>query len=221
MDHRKLFVAGLAVWAVLAAQLIVLSIVAPEQARGMAAGLGAELLTGREGGVPVGLAAGAHPLLVWQTSFLQDIGTALLGYPLFLWALHKHHDKDWYVMRRLRLIEAKAGEHERFVERWGPIGLGAFMLLPFLVNGPFIAMVIGRLAGIPTKRLLLPVIVATVVTAAAWVFFFDTMFGLLNAVDDRLVTGLVVVAVSVVVLIGVVDFVRDHRAMKARETKEE
>lgn len=209
--ERPLFTVGLAIWLFLAVQLALLATLWPEQGRAMAIGLSAELLTGREGGLPAALQAGYHPMLAWETSVLQDFGTAFLGYPVFLYALHRYYDRDVYLMRRLRRIEQKAAQHQGYVHRWGPLGIAVFMLIPFLVNGPFIGLVLGRLTGIHTRDLLAPVIVATIVVAGAWTFFVDAMLDVLEAVDPRLGWWAAALAVAVVVVLGIIDFAREHR----------
>lgn len=211
MNELRLLVAGGFIWLALAMQFLLLVLFWPAQAGPMVIGLTAELLTGREGGLPAGLAAGYHPMLAWVTSFMQDLGTALLGYPVFLWLLHHYHDRDWYLMRRLRAIEAKAAAHQKYVERWGPFGIGAFMLVPFLVNGPFIGLIVGRIAGIPSRKLLGPVIIATIVTAAIWTFFIDQMLRLLESVDPRLGYVSAGLAVWVVLMLGIWDYMREGK----------
>ncbi len=216
--EMRLFIAGAAIWVFLAAEFLVLAFLARDQARGMVAGLVAELLTGREGGIPVGLQAGAHPLLMWQVSFLQDFGTAFLGYPLFLYLIHRYHDSDVYLMRRLRRIEAKASEHQAYVHKWGPLGVSLFMLVPFLVNGPFVALILGRICGIRTRNLLGPVMVTTILVAGAWVLFFDQLFALVNAVDQRIGYYVAGGTVLIIATLGLIDFWREHREIAKAES---
>ncbi len=213
--ERPIFIAGLAIWAVIGAGLILLRLASPLQARAVASGLVAELAGGREAGIPVALALGANPWFVWPTSFLQDLGTAFVSYPIFLYVLHRYHDSDRYVMRRIRLIEEKAEAHEGYVKRWGPVGIGLFMLVPFLVNGPYIALILGRLAGIRTRELLAPVIVATIVTAAIWTFFFDQLLALLLTVHPQIGWIIAGAAAAVVLSLAAIDFWRDHQRVRS------
>lgn len=213
----ELFSFGLFCWSLVGGLVAVLFLFDPEQGRALLAGIAAELLSGREGGVPVGLAAGAHALFVWQGSFLQDLGTAFTGYPVFLYFLHKYHDKDWYLMRKLRRMEVAAQDHQSYVTRWGPLGIGAFMFVPFLVNGPFVGLVLGRITGIPTKKLLPVVVAATIITAGLWTFAFDAMIQFAGKFDTRIGYGIAALAVSVVLVLGVIDFLREHRELTDEE----
>lgn len=207
--ERELLIAGTLLWLALGTFIALVWLADAAQARALMAGLLAELAAGREAGIPVGLAAGASPWLVWPVSASQDLGTALLGYPVFLYLLHRFQDSDRYLMRRLRSIETKAAKNKAYIEKWGPIGVGLFMLIPFLVNGPYIALVLGRLAGIRTPRLIAPVVVATIVTAGLWTFFFDRLMALLENVHPD--TGWYVAGgtATVVVTVGIADFIRE------------
>jgi uncharacterized membrane protein len=208
---------GLFCWSLLMALLVFLFLFDPGQARALLAGLAAELVSGREGGIPVGLAAGAHGLFVWQGSFLQDLGSAFTGYPVFLYFLHRYHDRDWYLMRKLRRIEKTALGRKKYVGRWGPLGIGAFMLVPFMVNGPFVALVLGRLTGIPSRKLLPVVVVSTIITAALWTFFFDSMLNLVEGVDPRFGYWFAGVALVTVLMLGLVDFIKEHNEISEEE----
>jgi hypothetical protein len=113
---------------------------------------------------------------------------------------------------RIRRFEAAAERHEKYVRRWGPLGVFTFMLMPFLVNGPLVGLLVGRIAGIRTRHLLLPVVGATAVGAGAWTFFYDRMLGLARGLHPSLPRWVATGTVGVIVLLGVVDLVRGWRA---------
>ncbi len=194
-----LLVGGVVVWLALLIEVIVVTWADPLLGRGVVIGMAAEIFTGRESGIPTALAAGVPAWLVFQISFTQDIGSALLVYPVFLHLLHKHHDADNYVMRRVRAFEAAAQERRRR-RRWGPVALGLFMLVPFLVNGPMVGLMVGRLAGLRTRIVLPTVIIATIIAAAMWTFFFDAMIGLGQQIHPQ--AGLMIAAAMVVIVVA-------------------
>lgn len=207
----RIWSAGLALIGFLVLEFLLIRVLWAEAFEALLVGLGAEIAAGREAGIPVAIAAGAPRVLVWQVSFTQDLAGAMFGFPIFLLLLERYHDRDNVLMRRVRRIEAAAERHRKAVHRWGPVGLGVFMLLPFLVNGPFIALILGRLAGMRRREVLWSVIAATILTAAAWTYFFDRMHALATRVDDRFGWVIAGVAVLVVVLLAVVDLIRDRR----------
>jgi uncharacterized membrane protein len=216
-DERRLWFAAAVVYGVLAAELTFVWLWDPSWGRAELSAFVAEVFTGREGGIPVAAAAGVPPIVIFTVSVTQDLAAFFLTYPVFLWLLHRHHDAHNFVMRRVRRIEAAAHRHRAYADRWGPVGVFVFMLIPFLVNGPLVGGALGRLAGIPTRRLIVPVVASTVLAAAGWVFFFDQTIGRLEVVDPRvgyLVAGVILVGLVTAGVLGLV--VEERRARTAR-----
>jgi uncharacterized membrane protein len=209
-------VAGLVLLGSLVVQTLLIGVVDPHLARVLAGAAVTEAFAGREGGIPVGLAQGAPRILVFQYSAMQDLGTAFLVYPLFLRLIHRTGGEDGFFVGRIRRIEAAAERHEQYVRRWGPLGVFLFMLLPFLVNGPLVGLLAGRIAGIRTRHLLLPVIGATVVGAGAWTFFYDRMLGLARGLHPSLPRWVAAATVGVIVLLGVANLVRGWRTHRRK-----
>ena len=251
--ERVLFMIGLLLLGSVIAELVVLLVLVPEIGMPALQGLGAEIVTGREGGVPVGLNAGVPAILMWQLSWSQDLAGAFLVYPLFLHLLHVQDRNEarlrdrmmalWYqrdaglapravglrilvyrlgfaLMRRVDRLQAASLRHEKKVRRWGRAGIFVFMLIPFLVNGPLIAFILGRLIGIRTRLLVAPIVVATMVTAALWVAFFDTMLSIVNAIDPRFGTYVAVGAVVIVVGLAAWDVLRERGAVPIDDSEE-
>ena len=210
MQARRLLWWGAGLWTVVAAELVLATLFFGDLARGMAFGISSEIFAGREVGIPVALQAGVPPWLVAQVSFTQDIGSALLVYPLFQWLITRYHEADNAFMRRLRRIESAADRHQTYVRRWGPLGLGLFMLMPFLVNGPLVGLVLGRLAGLHERHILVAVVAATAVAAVSWTFFFDAMRALVAGIHPW--AGWFIAAAMLAVVVGLAtwDWIRDH-----------
>ena len=208
---KRLIVTGVVLLAAVVAELAIASAVWPGAGAALWQGVGLELFTGREAGIPVALQGNAPPWLVAQVSATQDIGIVCLAFPAVLWALHRYRDRDNVVMRRLRRIQERAQAHKRFARRWGPLGIFAFMLVPFLVNGPLLGATMGRVAGIPTRSLIAPVVGATVLAALMWAYAYDLLFSLVGGLDPRVPPALTLALVGAVVLWGVVGEAREAR----------
>lgn len=213
----SMLLASLGLYAGLVVETALIWIARPGVARALVQGVVTEVFTGREGGIPVALQGGAPQLLVFQYSVTQDLAAGFLVYPLFLYVLHRFWDSEAYVMRRLRRIESKARRHQEYVERWGPLGLYFFMLTPFLVNGPLFGLVLGRLAGMHTRNLLVPVVAATVTAAAVWTFFYEHALRVANSVDPHLGWWIAGGIAGLLSFLVAVDFVREHRAMRRED----
>lgn len=207
-----LFLAGLGLWAIILGEVALWFAYDPDLAKRILLFMGAEIFTGREPGISVATSQGIAKWIIFHISALQDIASALLMYPFFLWALHEYRDHDNYLMRRLRQIEEKAQGNQKYVKRWGPTGIALFMLIPFLINGPMVGMVLGRLSGLRTRQVLPPVIVATVIAAAAWTYFFDILFDLTGRVDGRIGVWISIAMVTVVVLLAAWDWWRERNS---------
>lgn len=195
----RLIVVGFLLLASVLVELALATFLWPGAGRALWEGVVLEMFTGREAGIPIALGGGAPPWVVAQISATQDIGVVCLAYPAFLWALHRFDHKDNFVMRRLRRLQQHAANHKAFVHRYGPLGIFLFMLVPFLLNGPLLGAIMGRLAGITTRWLILPVVGATVVAAVAWSYAYDTLFRLVGNLDPRIPPLLTIVLVGLLV----------------------
>ena len=182
----RLLVVGCVLLTGVFVELAIATYLWPDSGASLWQGLVLEMFTGREAGIPVSLQSGAPPWAIAQISATQDIAVVCLAYPVFLWALNRFEHKENFVMKRLRRLQERARAHESFVHRWGPLGIFAFMLVPFLVNGPLFGAAMGRLAGIATRHLILPVVGATVLAALMWTYAYDTLFSLVDGLDPRI-----------------------------------
>lgn len=195
LELRFVLVGLILICAVLT-ELIIATALWPEAGIALWQGMAVEMFTGREAGIPISLQGGAPPWVVAQLSATQDIGIVCLAYPALLWTLHRFRDRDNLIMRRLRRIEAHAAKHQKFVHRWGPLGIATFMLIPFLINGPLLGATMGRLTGIRTRYLIAPVVAATVIAAFMWTYAYDALFALVDGLDPRVPPLLTIVLVG-------------------------
>ncbi len=188
-----LWIAGWVLVSLLLIELLIALVLDASLGRAMVAGMVAEVLSGREGGIPVAIAAGVPPVLVWQVSVTQDIAFFCLLFPVFLVTYHERQGKGGFIMRRLERFEEEARKRQGFARKWGPVGVFLFMLTPFIVNGPMVGGILGRLVGIRTRHLLAPVILSTMTASAFWTIFFVKTIDRLEAIDPRLGYGLAAV----------------------------
>lgn len=215
----RILVVGAILLAAVLVELILATVIDREAGAALWRGVLLEMFTGREAGIPVSLQGGAPAWVVAQISATQDIGIVCLAYPAFLWALHRYRDRDNFVMRRLRKLQERAQGHRKFVRRWGPLGIFAFMLVPFLVNGPLLGAAMGRVAGVSTKYLIAPVVAATIVAALAWTYAYDAIFNLVDGLDPRLPPLLTIAIVGSLLLWAGIGEVLEHRREKRKASQ--
>lgn len=175
--ERLMLVGGSLVLLAVAAEVAIACFLRPGWGVALMRELFIEITVGREASFPIALEGGVPPLLLTQVSFTQDIGLFCVLFPIFLRVMQRFHGRQNWIMGRLRRVQAAAEKRRHIARRWGPWGIFLFMLVPFLVNGPIIGGAMGRLAGMPTKSLLGPVVASTVVAAFAWAYFYDALLG--------------------------------------------
>lgn len=209
---------GLLIFALLAMETLLILLVEPSLVQPILRGWLAEVLTGRESGIAVFLEGEVPLLLTMQYSAMQDLATSFIVFPLYVYLLNRYNDRDNLLMRLVRRTREKAQRHERRVQRQGPVYLFFFMLIPFLVNGPLIGLMVGRLVGIRMPVLVTIVVAATVVPAIAWTFFYNTLFRLteqiLPAAPTYITIGVVVLVVIIIVVGSAIEAVRDIKEKK-------
>lgn len=181
---RGWLVGGSVLLAAAVLQPLLVFLVEPAWAVGLAAAMAAELVTGREAAIPLAVAAGVPAGWIAFTSILQNLALAALIVPVAL--------------RGAQAVEVRRGAWGRFLHNlragaskqvhqgrsaWALFG---FMLLPFLPNGAVIAGVIGGLAGIDARRLAVVLVAAVTITATVWSFAYAWLADALGSVHPAL-----------------------------------
>lgn len=103
------------------------------------------------------------------TSIVNDLGALLVVVPLFWLALERLRQRP-LIGGLLLSLEKTAFEHRRFIDRWGLIGLVLFAWTPAYGGGILTAGILGVLARVPVKRLLVALSVAIVGIISFWGF---------------------------------------------------
>jgi uncharacterized membrane protein len=176
--ERVLLMLGLVLLGAVLTELILLTVAFPQQGMALWRAVAVEMVAGREAAIPIALRGGVPRWMVAQVSATQDIGVVCLAYPLFLHLMHRFEHRDNWLMTRMRRIQKDADGNRGLVHRWGGFGVFLFMLVPFLVNGPLVGAIAGRLTGMTTRDLMLPVVAATCIAAVAWTYFYDAVLRL-------------------------------------------
>lgn len=196
--ERMVLLAGAVLLGGLLAELIFLTVAFPAQGSALWRMLAVEVVAGREAAIPVALRSDVPRWIVAQVSTTQDIGVVCFAYPLFLRLMHRFQDRRNWFFDRMRRIQSDADAHRGFVHRWGGLGVFLFMLVPFLVNGPLVGAIAGRLTGLRTMDLVLPVLASTCISALAWTYFYDEVFKLAGDLHPLLPPILTAVVVGLV-----------------------
>lgn len=156
----------------------------PAWGAGLGAAMVAELVTGREAAIPLALVAGTPPWLVAATSITQNLALAAILVPLAKQSLAAVGRRNSFSARFMQGLRESAAKRLPAGRSAG--ALFAFMLVPFVANGPVLAGLVGVMAGMTMQRLVPVVVAAVVVTATAWTYAYAAITSTLARFDERL-----------------------------------
>ena len=206
---RPWFLVGAALAVAALLQPVFAFMVEPDWAAGLSAAMTAELVTGREAAIPFAVAAGVPAAWIALTSILQNLALAALIVPAAARGAHAVEARPGFWGRLLHSLHGGASRQlHQGRSAWALFG---FMLLPFVANGAVIASVIGVLAGIEVRRLVLAVVAAVVITAAAWSFAYSGLASILASVHPALALLPAVISCAVILVWGIAAVVRTRR----------
>lgn len=212
--QRTVLIAGVVLASLLAAEVVLTWLLLPDAVDGLLTGIALEFITGRETAFPAALAAGTPPFLVAMASVFQNLAVAALVSPLAIRLLDRWRAHEHFLARRLRRIESSALRHRGFVTTWGPLGLFAFMLVPFLANGALVSLILARVCGIPLRNALAPVAAATVLMSFVWAYALDAVLRWTGRIDSRIPALVATFIAASVVLWAAWDEWRERQSRK-------
>jgi len=166
--------AGLIIFLVYAAVLIAIAIIEPDPYAGAWHLVIGNLLLGRAYNITVGLQEGYHPAYLFFQCGLGDIILLLLVYPLLV-AGYRRAIEWRFIGPGIANIRATAEKHKQRIERFGAVGLVAFVLFPAWSTGPLVAGVVGYLVGMRTSVAFTSIVIGNFLSVAAWIWLIDWM----------------------------------------------
>ncbi|HEX2066833.1 MAG TPA: small multi-drug export protein [Candidatus Thermoplasmatota archaeon] len=130
--------------------------------------VGALFVAGKEGGIPLGLAAGGDPTLVAMAILGTDLAMTFLLYPLVHAAFDGVQRTRGLLGGMLRTAQKNARRHRKVVDRYGAAGLYLYMLVPFAFNSPLVGIALGRIAQLSPLLTMAVVSGAIATTTVLW-----------------------------------------------------
>jgi uncharacterized membrane protein len=177
-----------------AVALIAIAIIEPDPYAGAWRLVIGNLLLGRAYNITVGLQEGYHPAYLFFQCGMGDIIVLFLAYPLLI-AGYRRAIEWRFVGPGIANIRATAEKHKWRIERFGAVGLVAFVLFPAWSTGPLVAGVVGYLVGMRTSVAFASIVIANFLSVAAWIWLIDSMRRLSESLGEWLpwiVAGLVI-----------------------------
>lgn len=135
-----------------------------------------DVVFGREAAMMFGATLQLPPWLMLVVNVVQSLALGLLATVAVLYFVDQRG--RGLIGRWAREAREFADRRRTVIDRWGPLGIFMFMLVPFLAK-PVIGALAGRLAGLDMRRIVVPITAATVATAAAWAYLSVTVVDLL------------------------------------------
>jgi len=158
------------------------------------------LVFGRAAGLAYAYSVGLGHAKVISVTIVVETLHVLVFYPLFVFSW-----RHLLVIKSLKnvfeRIHRAAETHKAKIQRYGIIGLFAFVWFPFWMTGPVVGSVIGFLLGLPVWLNMTVVLAGTYVAIVAWAFFLRELHERVAAYDPYAAMALVMLLI-VIILAG-------------------
>ena len=155
------------------------------------------LVFGRAAGLAYAYSVGLGHAKVIPVTIVVETLHVLVFYPLFVFSW-----RHLLVIKSLKnifeRIHQAAETHKAKIQRYGVVGLFAFVWFPFWMTGPVVGSVIGFLLGLPVWLNMTAVLVGTYVAIVGWAFFLREVHERVAAYDPYAAMALVVILIVIV-----------------------
>jgi uncharacterized membrane protein len=157
---------------------------------------------GRAAGLAFGYSVDLSPVTVVLVCMVAETASVLIVYPLFVFSW-----RHLLVIKSLKKVFARihdaAETHKGSIQRYGIIGLFAFVWFPFWMTGPVVGCAIGFLLGLPIWLNISVVLAGTCVAILSWALVLGEVHERFVSYDPYAAMALVVFII-VIVIVGYV-----------------
>jgi len=173
---------------------------APEESQILIGMTATTLVFGRAAGLAYAYSLGLGHAKVIPVTIVVETLHVLVFYPLFVFSW-----RHLLVIKSLKnifeRIHQSAETHKATIQRYGIIGLVAFVWIPFWMTGPVVGSVIGFLLGLPVWLNMTAVLIGTYIAIVGWAFLLREVHERVAAYDPYAAMALVMFLI-VIVLVG-------------------
>ena len=208
----RLLLAGAALALIYTAWLGVKLLSSPQQSQVLIGITATAIIFGRAAGLAFGYSIGMGHATVITVCMIVETIQVLVLYPLFVFSW-----RQLLVIKRLKnafeRIQKAAERHKDKVQRYGAIGVFAFVWFPFWMTGPVVGSVIGFLLGLRVWVNMTAVLAGTYVAIICWALFLRRLHEQVAAYSSY--AGVILMALLIaVILVG--NFLLRRRQQKVR-----
>jgi uncharacterized membrane protein len=159
-----------------------------------------EVIFGRAAAMAFAYSLGlGHGMVILVCMFLETIQVFLI-YPLFVFSW-RHLLQIRWLKRFFDRLHKAAETHKDKVERYGIIGIFAFVWLPFYMTGPVVGSVIGFLLGLRIRWTMAAVLSGTFVAIFCWALFMGKVQKHVASTSSY-ATFILLILVLIIILVG-------------------
>lgn len=174
-------------------------LLSPDQSQVLIGMTATELLFGRAAAMAFGYTLGLGHRTVIPICIIMETILVLISYPLFVFSW-----RHLLVIKRLRnvfdRIQKSAETHKDKVQKYGVIGLFAFVWFPFWMTGPVVGSVIGFLLGLRVWLNMTVVLAGTTLAIFSWAFLLRQFHKQIASYSSY--AAMVLMALLVVIIIA-------------------
>jgi uncharacterized membrane protein len=180
------------------AWLAVKLLVSPERSQVLIGITATTIIFGRAAGLAFGYSIGmGHGTVITVCMIIETI-QVLVFYPLFVFSW-----RQLLVIKRLKNVfertQRAAERHKDKVQKYGAIGVFAFVWFPFWMTGPVVGSVIGFLLGLPVWLNMTVVLAGTYIAIFCWALFLRQLHEQVAAYSSY--AGLILMALLIAVIV--------------------
>lgn len=193
----------------------------PLQFQMMIAMSATHVVFGRAAGISFGVAAGMPQFAVIVINMIVETLCLFVFYPLFVFSCHRLVSFP-LLKRFFSNIERMARKNKGTIDKYGLIGLFAFVLFPFWMTGPLAGSVIGFLMGMRPWTVISVVLGGTYGAIFLWAFIIQNIHASVAAYSPYAPMTLVLILI-VCIAVGnlIADTRRNHKKTNGNLKNEE
>jgi uncharacterized membrane protein len=184
--------------------------VKPELMQKILSMIAVDFFSGHQGGIYYGIVAGIPLFYIVIISTLYNLIYMSILYPLITY-FYERIIKMKIVGSAVKSTRAIAQKNLSKVERYGALGVGVFIWLPFYMTGPLIGALLGYLIGLRTSMVLLVTVISTIASALSWSLLFEQIFRLIREM------GKTIPAISVGIILAVAFYLHLKKLLKPKK----
>ena len=197
-SEGRLLLIGIAASFIYTAWLLVKLLLAPEDFQLLVGITATGIIFGRAAAMTFGYSLGMGHGTVITVCMIVETIQVLVFYPLFVFSW-----RQLLVIKRLKNVfertQQAAERHKDKIQKYGAIGVFAFVWFPFWMTGPVVGSVIGFLLGLRVWVNMTAVLAGTYIAIICWALFLRRLHEQIAAYSSY--AGLILMALLIAVIV--------------------